>query len=77
MAQQKLQEVRDKIFDLLLESKREEHRNSLESFDQYKARTKQQYHQMFNTYLKEIQHGYALIIDELAKQIERAPFIKR
>ena len=58
-------EFLDGLFDKAIEEKKYEHQNQLESFESYKKRTKLQCHEAYNDYIKHLQHGYQVIIDEI------------
>lgn len=63
-------EVRDKAFDKLLETQREEYKGTLEPFEAYAARMKAQLHSSCDQYLEHLQHGYDSIINKIASKLK-------
>lgn len=51
--------------DIMLDTTKSEYRSDLEPFEVYKERMKSQGVQVFKDYVKSIEHGYQVIIDDI------------
>jgi hypothetical protein len=65
-----INDLKDNLFELVIERERDGYKNDLESFESYKARRKDKIAEEYNSIFSQIGHGYQVILEIIAQDLD-------